>query len=135
MRAVERCHLMCGIAGIVYRGRRQEVAKEAVRRMIAIQRHRGPDGKGFCDSTGVSLGHCRLAIIDLGDTGRQPMSDRSGRYWITFNGEIYNFIVLTEELKKLGDQFLGHSDTEVLLNAYCQWGQKAMDPQYLDRKS
>lgn len=117
---------MCGIAGIVYRGRRQDGAKEAVRRMIAVQRHRGPDGEAFYDNIGVSFGHCRLAIIGLGDTGRQPMADRSGRYWITFNGEIYNYIEIAEELRALGHQFEGHSDTEVLLNAYCQWGQECV---------
>lgn len=117
---------MCGIAGIVYQGRRQEVAKESVRRMIAIQQHRGPDGEGFYDNTGVSLGHCRLSIIDIGDTGHQPMADHSGRWWITFNGEIYNYIELAQELKDLGHQFLGHSDTEVLLYAYCQWGQECV---------
>ncbi len=117
---------MCGIAGIVYQGREQEVAKESVRRMIAVQRHRGPDGEGFYDKAGISLGHCRLAIIDLAETGQQPMPDRSGRYWITFNGEIYNYIELAEELKGLGHQFLGHSDTEVLLNAYCQWGEQCV---------
>ncbi len=117
---------MCGIAGIVYQGSRQEIAKESVRQMIAIQRHRGPDGEGFYDNVGVSLGHCRLAIIDLKDTGHQPMVDQSGRYWITFNGEIYNYIELAQELKALGHRFSGHSDTEVLLNAYCQWGKECV---------
>lgn len=117
---------MCGIAGLVYRGSQQEYAREAVRQMIAIQKHRGPDGEGFYDNAGVSLGHCRLAIIDLADTGHQPMSDRSGRYWITFNGEIYNYLELAGELKQSGVQFFGHSDTEVLLNAYCQWGSECV---------
>jgi asparagine synthase (glutamine-hydrolysing) len=74
---------MCGIAGVVYEDGRAGAAMAAVRRMIAVQRHRGPDGDGFYDGRGVSLGHCRLAIIDVGDTGRQPMSAADGRYWIT----------------------------------------------------
>lgn len=114
---------MCGIAGIVYKGGRQEDVMDAVRRMIGLQRHRGPDGEGFYDSAGVSLGHCRLAIIDLSDRGHQPMSTPEKRFWITFNGEIYNYLELAEELRVLGYQFNGQSDTEVLLNAYRCWGE------------
>jgi asparagine synthase (glutamine-hydrolysing) len=99
----------------------------AVRRMIALQRHRGPDGEGFYDSKGVSLGHCRLAIIDLTETGHQPMADPEGRYWITFNGEIYNYLELGEELRELGCRFQGRSDTEVLLAAFRQWGEKCLE--------
>ncbi|MCA9468934.1 MAG: asparagine synthase (glutamine-hydrolyzing) [Nitrospira sp.] len=113
---------MCGIAGVVGREIEKEFRKQVVRKMIAMQKHRGPDGEGFFDSSEASLGHCRLAIIDLGQTGHQPMSDCSGRYWITYNGEIYNYIELADELRGLGCYFEGHSDTEVLLNAYCQWG-------------
>lgn len=114
---------MCGIAGIVYRNLDQSRAANAVRQMIALQKHRGPDGEGFYDSVGVSLGHTRLAIIDLSDTGKQPMSDSNNRFWLTFNGEIYNYIELAGELKTLGHLFNGNSDTEVLLHAYMQWGK------------
>ena len=118
---------VCGIAGIVYEGSSQEAAMAAVRRMIVLQRHRGPDGEGFYDSLGVSLGHCRLAIIDLSDTGYQPMPDSEGRRWITFNGEIYNYLELAQELRNLGYRFRGQSDTEVLLAAYCQWGEACLE--------
>lgn len=118
---------MCGIAGFVYEGVRREAAMSVVRRMVALQRHRGPDGEGFYDTTGASLGHCRLAIIDLTDAGHQPMSDSDGRYWITFNGEIYNYLELAEELRSFGYQFRGQSDTEVLLIAYCHWGKACLE--------
>src|SRR5437870_1568457 len=117
---------MCGIAGIVYDGARSEAARAGVRRMIALQRHRGPDGEGFYDGPNASLGHCRLAIIDLSDAGKQPMSDLEGRCWITFNGEIYNYLELADELSALGHRFRGRSDTEVLLAAYVQWGNACL---------
>jgi asparagine synthase (glutamine-hydrolysing) len=118
---------MCGIAGIVYDGPRSEMAMAEVRRMIAVQKHRGPDGEGFYDGLGASLAHCRLAIIDLSDAGKQPMSDPEGRYWITFNGEIYNYLELAEELRGLGHRFRGRSDTEVLLAAYAQWADSCLE--------
>src|SRR5438309_3571247 len=118
---------MCGIAGIAYDGGRSKVTMTAVRRMIALQRHRGPDGEGFYDGLNISLGHCRLAIIDVSDAGKQPMSDPDGRCWITFNGEIYNYLELAEELRGLGHQFRGRSDTEVRLAAYRQWGYSCLE--------
>jgi asparagine synthase (glutamine-hydrolysing) len=117
---------MCGIAGLVYKDGVKQSAMAAVRRMIALQRHRGPDGEGFYDSVGASLGHCRLAIIDLSETGHQPMPDSEGRFWITFNGEIYNYLELGMELRGLGYRFRGLSDTEVLLAAYRMWGKKCL---------
>ena len=117
---------MCGIAGLVYQRGAQHDALVAVRRMIALQRHRGPDGEGFYDTPGASLGHCRLAIIDLSDAGHQPMRDPSGRYCLTYNGEIYNYLELANELRALGHCFRSHSDTEVLLTAYRQWGEACL---------
>src|SRR5689334_3839893 len=113
---------MCGIAGLAYTRNAIQNAAEIVRRMIDIQNHRGPDGQGFFDDDGISLGHARLAIIDLSEAGHQPMTDATGRYWLTYNGEIYNYLELTSELKKLGHNFRGHCDAEVLLASYSQWG-------------
>lgn len=118
---------MCGIAGFLYDKSAPAAARAAVRQMIAMQRHRGPDGEGFFDSKGVSLGHCRLAIIDLTDAGHQPMADPEKRYWITFNGEIYNYLEIGEELRGLGYEFQGRSDTEVLLAAFRHWGIKCLE--------
>jgi asparagine synthase (glutamine-hydrolysing) len=93
--------------------------------------HRGPDGSGwrvFESAVGpVALGHRRLSIIDLSDTALQPMSYADGRHWMVYNGEIYNYLELREELLAAGHLFRTQSDTEVLLAAYAQWGEAALD--------
>jgi len=95
--------------------------------MVAGQRHRGPDAEGvFVSSSGLAgLGHNRLSIIDLSEAGRQPMSDWTGRYWIVFNGEVYNYLELRAELED-GYRFQTRTDTEVLLAAYLKWGQSCL---------
>ncbi|MBF2096806.1 MAG: asparagine synthetase B, partial [Gloeomargaritaceae cyanobacterium C42_A2020_066] len=92
--------------------------------MIAPLTHRGPDGEGtWVDAdAGLGLGHRRLAILDLSPAGQQPMVDAAGRWVVVFNGEIYNFRELRQELDQAGARFRGHSDTEVLLNGVRQWG-------------
>jgi asparagine synthase (glutamine-hydrolysing) len=92
--------------------------------MMADIPYRGPDGSGqLClEEDGVALGHRRLSIIDLSPAGRQPMSDEAQRLWITYNGEIYNYLEIRRELQSLGHRFHSESDTEVLLSAYKQWG-------------
>jgi asparagine synthase (glutamine-hydrolysing) len=117
---------MCGIAGkIRYDGR---PVTDSVRRMVARMRHRGPDHHDVVDIDEVAaLGHSRLSILDLSPTGHQPMSDESGRFTITYNGEVYNFPALRRELTAAGFRFRGTSDTEVVLSAYIHLGPRAFD--------
>ncbi|MCS6912878.1 MAG: asparagine synthase (glutamine-hydrolyzing) [Myxococcales bacterium] len=127
---------MCAIVGLVTVPLpAQEAAQVArrVRRMAAILRHRGPDGDGLWSDGGpglqVHLGHRRLAIIDPSPAGAQPMADHSGRYVIVFNGAIYNYIELSAELRaRAGAPPLrGHSDTEVLVEAWAAWGPACLE--------
>ena len=111
----------CGIAGFVHADPQRRADGERLRRMTDVVAHRGPDGEGFHLRDNVALGHRRLAIIDL-MTGDQPMSTPDGAVTISFNGEIYNYIELRDELKSLGHVFATESDTEVILRAYEEWG-------------
>lgn len=112
---------MCGIAGIA--GRPDAAL---VRAMTGTLAHRGPDGEGFYEDSIVALGHRRLSIIDLAG-GAQPMSYGDGRYWITYNGEVYNFEELRRDLESQGQSFCTRSDTEVLLAAYVRWGEACVE--------
>ena len=112
---------MCGICGVLGPGIDEANLATITRRMSDSLIPRGPDGSGVFTSRSISLGHRRLAIIDL-VTGDQPMISSDKRYAITFNGEIFNYIELREELKALGRKFSTTSDTEVLLQAFEQWG-------------
>jgi asparagine synthase (glutamine-hydrolysing) len=112
---------MCGIAGTVkLRGQRAD--REELAAMIARLRHRGPDAQEIYTAGEVGLAHARLSIIDL-EGGRQPMSIDNGRLWITFNGEIFNYIELREELICRGHHFATRSDTEVILHLYQEEGE------------
>jgi len=111
---------MCGICGKL--SWTEPPDRGVVERMSTKIAHRGPDGEGIVDLGPLVLGHRRLAIIDLSAAAKQPMSDGSGQYWIVFNGEIYNFLSLRQELIDLGAQFRTRSDTEVILEAYKHWG-------------
>ena len=113
---------MCGIAGIVEKREGRFPDPDRLRRMSVALGHRGPDDEGIQVEGRVGLVHRRLTIIDLVG-GRQPMADASGQVRIVFNGEIYNFRELGEELALLGHAVSGRSDTEVLLAAYLEWGK------------
>src|ERR1700727_668602 len=112
---------MCGIAGqLGYSS--ADAARVAVKSMSAALAHRGPDWEGFAEWPGVVLGHRRLAIFDLSPAGRQPMLSGDGTCGIVFNGAIYNWRSLRDELVSSGAQFTSQTDTEVLLVGYRHWG-------------
>lgn len=116
---------MCGIVGQI-RFDGTPVDRAFIERMNTAIAHRGPDGDGVHVRDNVGLGHRRLAIIDL-ESGAQPMTTADGQVWVTYNGEIYNFKELRSELESCGHSFRTHSDTEVLLHAWREWGE-AMVP-------
>ncbi len=141
---------MCGIAGI-YSQAGTPTNSRVVAAMIRAQAHRGPDGQGavLIDPTGkedaissrgmeamgsrqpssrhsLALAHCRLAILDLTPLGHQPMGSDDGRCWVTYNGEIYNYLELRDGLRAKGYQFRSNTDTEVLLAAYQEWGEDCL---------
>src|SRR5262245_30542029 len=115
---------MCGIAGFFSLKNGTDNWGEHLNLMTSVLSHRGPDDEGqWIDyKAGIAFGHRRLSVIDLSPDGHQPMSSASGRYQLCFNGEIYNFPDLRKELGRLGHTFRGHSDTEVMLAAFEQWG-------------
>lgn len=114
---------MCGIAGTAALSASNQIRELDVRRMLPALRHRGPDGSGvYLDPDGrIGLGHTRLSIIDL-EGGAQPMPNEERTVWVSFNGEIFNYIELREVLLKAGHRFSTHSDTEVIVHAYEQYG-------------
>ena len=122
--------IMCGIVGVLqFDSRRAPLGEQDIVRLRDCMAHRGPDGMGVwvAPDGKVGLGHRRLAIIDLTPSGVQPMSDASGRIWLTYNGEIYNHVELRRELEALGHRFhSAGSDSEVIIYAYRQWGVDAV---------
>jgi asparagine synthase (glutamine-hydrolysing) len=118
---------MCGIAGKIYFDRERFVASEEVRAMGSAMSHRGPDGEGTWVDGNVGLTHRRLAIIDLSTAAGQPMCNEDESLWIIFNGEIYNFHELRQELEKQGHMFHTHSDTEVIIHAYEEYGRECLE--------
>jgi asparagine synthase (glutamine-hydrolysing) len=115
---------MCGVAGY-WSHSCQDLSDAIFAAFTHSLAHRGPDGFGIehFPQARLWLGHRRLAVVDLSERGRQPMSYAEGRYWLTYNGEVYNYLELREELRGLGHRFVSDSDSEVILAAYAQWGQ------------
>jgi asparagine synthase (glutamine-hydrolysing) len=115
---------MCRIAGIVSEKRSQNEIRDKVKLMCRALQHGGPDDEGIFENEEAHLafGHRRLSIIDLSSNGHQPMADVGQNAWITFNGEIYNYPELKQELLRAGAQFKSGTDTEVILQAYLSWG-------------
>lgn len=116
---------MCGILGIFSRS--SATSRSLTEQDAARLHHRGPDGQGIFSDINISLGHTRLSILDLSELGRQPMTHRDGNLTITYNGEVYNYIEIREQLRNKGETFTSNSDTEVILSAYRRWGPSCLD--------
>ena len=116
---------MCGIAGI-FRFDNQPVSSVILKNMTDAIAHRGPDGQGQWTENNIGLGHRRLSIIDLSPAGHQPMQSKDGRYILTYNGEIYNYLTIRTQLEAKGYRFHSRTDTEVLLHAYAEWGMRSL---------
>ena len=117
---------MCGIAGMAALAGKRRISRDILEQMNAAQFHRGPDEGGIHCEDHIGLAHRRLSIIDL-STGQQPLYNADQSVVIVFNGEIYNFPELTDELKALGYQFRTHSDTEVIVHAWEAWGERSVE--------
>lgn len=116
---------MCGIAGI-HNLDDSAVSSDLLKKMTDIQRHRGPDDEGHYINHNIGLGHRRLSIIDLSPAGHQPMCNEDSTIWITYNGEVYNYLELTLELKAKGYVFKSSTDTEVIIHAYEEYGEDCL---------
>ena len=113
---------MCGIVGIYSR----DIDREQVKKAADVMQHRGPDGFGYFFGDNIALGHRRLKIIDLSENAKQPMCNENQDMWIVYNGEVYNFKEIRQELEQKGHQFKSNSDTEVVLHAYEEWGESCL---------
>jgi asparagine synthase (glutamine-hydrolysing) len=117
---------MCGIAGILNLESQRPISEERLTRMISIIRHRGPDETGIYVDDHVGLGHARLSIIGL-EGGGQPIANEDGSLWIVYNGEVFNYIELKEELVRKGHVFTTQTDTEVIVHLYEELGPKCLE--------
>jgi len=117
---------MCGIAGLFnYRSSKEPSTEQNVKKMLAMINHRGPDESGVFLDNNVGIGSVRLSIIDL-TSGQQPLSDSTERYWIVYNGEIFNYLELRLQLEKKGIRFKTTSDTEVVVEMYTLYGSECL---------
>jgi asparagine synthase (glutamine-hydrolysing) len=117
---------MCGIIGKLYLDGQRPVEPELLERMLGAISHRGPDGQGLYQAGPVGLGHRRLSIIDLSTAGDQPMCNEDGTVWIVFNGEIYNYQELRQQLLSRGHRFRSATDTEVIVHLYEEHGTECL---------
>jgi len=117
---------MCGITGIIQPSSQGPIDEGIVRAMAGSLAHRGPDDKGFYFDRNAALAHRRLSIIDIA-SGHQPMSNEDGTIWIVFNGQIYNYLEIRQGLTGKGHRFSTHSDTEVILHLYEEYGEACLD--------
>ena len=121
-----RTQAMCGIAGKLGPSAHAPVDRGLIRAMGDAVAHRGPDADGFYVGEGIGLAHRRLSIVDVA-TGQQPLANEDGTVWVVFNGEIYNFPALRTELESRGHRFRTHSDTEVIVHGYEEWGDACVE--------
>lgn len=113
---------MCGITGIFEYADSQQISEQTLQKMTNSLAHRGPDAEGLYIKDSIGLGHRRLAILDLSERANQPMKVLGCQMVISYNGEIYNYLELRDELIQRGHRFFSHCDTEVVARAYCEWG-------------
>ena len=118
---------MCGIDGILYYDTRRPVSERLIERMNQVLNHRGPDDSGVWVKVNIGLGQARLSIIDLSPLGHQPMCNEDGTVWITFNGEIYNYLELRDELLKKGHQFRSRTDSETIIHLWEEMGPACVE--------
>ena len=117
---------MCGIVGLFDIHNKSDIDKQQLERMNQTQVHRGPNEGDLYTEPGIGLGHRRLSIIDV-SSGQQPLFNEDGSVVVVFNGEIYNFKTLVKELTALGHSFRTHSDTEVIVHAWEEWGERCVE--------
>jgi asparagine synthase (glutamine-hydrolysing) len=117
---------MCGVVGR-FAWSAAALGEDALLPLVDLLHHRGPDGGGYWNEGPFFLGHRRLSILDLSEAGAQPMASPDGRFVLTYNGEIYNFVELRAELEALGYAFTSRSDTEIVLHAYDAWGERMVE--------
>jgi len=117
---------MCGIAGFWFKDSAPESARKWLRDSAKSLHHRGPDDSGLWFDGAVGFGHTRLSILDLSPLGHQPMASRDGRWVMAFNGEVYNFREIRKDLETLGHTFFGAGDSEVIVEAFAEWGPGAV---------
>ena len=112
---------MCGVVGIASVRDQVTPDRDRLQRMVRAIRHRGPDDEGYYVSPGIGLGHARLSLLDL-EGGKQPIHNQDQTIWICYNGEVFNYVELREDLVKRGHKFYTTTDTEVIVHMYEEFG-------------